>query len=124
MLHNNRRWVVATVATPEELAQKVTEITWCCCNGFRIEGTDYLFLNDATSADGAQEYGAVKRLDASEGAQWLQVESLTLGWCTYERALELIRKVLAGDYDHADYAFPVILRLDTPATHGYCSHCA
>ena len=122
MLHSKRRWVIATVATPEELAQKVTEMTWCCCNGFRIEGTDYLFLNDATSADGAQEYGAVK--GSLDGPPWLQVESLTFGWCTYEKALDLIRKVLAGEYDQADYAFPVTLRLDTPEQHGYCSHCA
>jgi hypothetical protein len=124
MLHNNRHWVVGDVATPEDLAQKLTEHTWCGCNGFRVEGTEYLFLNDATSGDGAQEYGAIKRLHGTEGARWLQVESLTFSWCTYESALALIRKVLAGEYDQADYAYPVILHLDTPEQHGRCAHCA
>ena len=49
--------------------------------------TEYLFLNDATSGDGAQEYGAIKRLPDT----WLQVESITFSWCTYESALALSR---------------------------------
>lgn len=54
MLHKNRRWCVTPVASAEELAEKLTEMTWCGCSGFRLGG--YLWLNDATSPDGAQEF--------------------------------------------------------------------
>lgn len=130
MLHKNRRWVLFAVPTAEDLARKLTEMTWCGCNGFTVAGTDYLFLNDATSGDRAQEYAVVKRIGADiivhEGgvSTALQVESITFSWCTYERALDLIRHVLAGEYDHADYAVPVTLRLDTREQHGRCAHCA
>lgn len=44
MIHSKRRYVVVDVATVEALAEKLTEHTWCGCNGFRLEG--YVFLND------------------------------------------------------------------------------
>ena len=46
MLHTSRIWTIADVQTEEELAEKLTEHTWCTCSGFRLGG--YLFLNDAT----------------------------------------------------------------------------
>ena len=120
-MFHSRRWVVSTVATPEELAQKLVEMTWCGCAAFRVERTEYLFLNDATSADGAQEYAVVKGLP--EGPPWLQLESLTFSWCTAEQALGFIHKTLAGEYDHAEYATPVTPYLDTPEQHGCCRLC-
>lgn len=120
MFHKNRSWSEAAVATAEELAEKLTEHTWCCCNGFRVEGTAYLFLNDATSADGAQEYAAVKELP---DGMLVQVESITFGWCTKGRAVELIREVLAGQYDQSEFAHQVKARVETPEQHGGCPHC-
>jgi hypothetical protein len=121
MLHRNRRHVVEDVAAEdgqspiEVLARKLTETTWCCCNGFRLEG--YLFLNDATGGDGAQEYAVVK-----EGPEPVQVESITFGWCAYDKAVHYIERTVRGDFD--DQARPVSVRLETPADHGRCVHCA
>ena len=54
MFHNKRVWCVSPVASAEELARKLTETTWCCCTAFALG--DYLWLNDSTSPDGAQEF--------------------------------------------------------------------
>jgi hypothetical protein len=81
MLHPKRLFQVTEVTSAEELAQKLTEMTWTLCQGFRLG--ELLFVNDSFSEDGAQEY-AVFRGDE-------QVESVTFGWCKEARALELIR---------------------------------
>ena len=81
MMHS-RRWCVGAVRDAEELAHKLTESTWTLCTGFQLG--EYVFLNDSTSEDGAQEYAVVKRLSAT---QWVQLESIIFGWCTLERAL-------------------------------------
>ena len=91
MLHTRRAWTVANVQTEAELAQRLTEHTWCSCAGFRLSG--YLFLNDATGPMGAQEYAVINE---STGAQ---IESITFSWCSYYRALQLICEILAGRYD-------------------------
>jgi hypothetical protein len=120
MLHKNRRWTVASVGTAEELAEKVSQHTWCCCNGFELNG--YWFLNDATGGDGAQEYAVVKVLGPDGTPS--QIESITFGWCTYDRALQYIQEVLRGDYDKADWARPVNPAVESPEQHGRCGHCA
>lgn len=58
MLHKRRVWTIAQAESPEWLAAELTACTYCCCNGFRIGG--YLFVNDATCADGAQEYAVLR----------------------------------------------------------------
>ena len=73
MFHDRRTWCVSPVETPEELAEKLTEHSWCICTGFEIQG--YLFLNDATSEDGAQEYAVVRR-PTKDGEPFLQVEKM------------------------------------------------
>jgi hypothetical protein len=120
MMHKARRWSVVPVASAEELALKLTEHTWCCCNGFELGG--YWFLNDATGADGAQEFAAVKKA-GPDGNPW-QIESITFGWCNYDRALELIQRVLRGEYDRADWARPVAAAIESPEQHGRCAFCA
>lgn len=72
MLHNDRVWCVAAVESAEELARKLTETTWCCCTGFQLG--DYLWLNDATGPDGAQEYGVCRQ---QSDRRFLQIESLS-----------------------------------------------
>lgn len=90
MLHRNRIWTIADAVDAASLAEQLTQSTWCCCNGFRLGG--YLFVNDATGPDGAQEYAALK----PQGEDYVQVESLTFSWMTRETALDIIRRVIAG----------------------------
>lgn len=123
MLHSSRVWCVAEVATPEELAANMTSTTWCCCAAFRIAGyPNYVWVNDATSEDGAQEYG-VCRIDPDTGSI-RQVESITFSWTTYESALEMIRSTLAGHDDTNDWFGPATPTLQTAEEHDRCRHCA
>ena len=78
MVHGERVFSIAKVDTAEELAEKLRpDITWCCCNGFDLDGV--LFLNDAFSVDGAQEY-AVVILNDDTKCLGIQVESITVSW--------------------------------------------
>lgn len=120
MFHSHRVWCVSPVTSPEELAEKLTETTWCCCTGFELAG--YLFLNDSTSPDGAQEYAVVKR-DGGQGRP-VQIESITFGWCDRTKALTYIQDTLAGKYDRSEFRPEVAPTLQTPEQHGRCSHCA
>jgi hypothetical protein len=119
-MFHKRRWTIAPVGSAEELAEKLSQHTWCGCNGFELG--DYWFLNDATGGDGAQEYAVVKKV-GRDGNPW-QVESITFSWCSYERALELIQTVLKGEQDRADWARPVEPIVESAAEHGRCGHCA
>ncbi|MCA9086603.1 MAG: hypothetical protein KDA81_21245 [Planctomycetaceae bacterium] len=123
MLHNNRSWCVAEVASAEELAEKLTKSTWCCCQAFRIVGhPKYLWLNDSTSEDGAQEFAVLcQNIDTGEQ---LQIESVTFGWCDHDRALQYIQDTLNGQDDHNDWAIHVTPVLQSPQEHGRCRHCA
>ena len=112
MMHKTRRFVVVD-AWPEEMAEKLTNHTWTPCTGFRVGG--YLFLNDSTSPDGAQEYAIVK-----DGKQ---IESITFGWCDKAKAAEYVRRILAGEYDSAAYC-DVTNEIQTPTEHGRCGWCA
>lgn len=94
MLHEEGHWLVSPVESPEELAIKLTERPRILCTGFSLKG--YLFLNDSTSVDGAQEYAVIKSLP--DGG-YVQVESITFSWCTTENALELIRELISGGFD-------------------------
>jgi len=109
MLHTRRIWTIADVQTEEELAEKLTEHTWCTCSGFRLSG--YLFLNDATCPDGAQEYGVIKESTVA------QVESITFSWCSYYRALQLICEIVAGRYDGQRYCHLPPARIDRSRRH-------
>ncbi len=119
MMHKHRTWSVTSVESAEELTLKLTEHNWTLCTAFELRG--YLFLNDATSEDGAQEYAIVKRL--SDGT-FLQVESVCFGWCDFGRALELIRRATEGRDDRNVFATAVSPRLETPEEHGRCPRCA
>jgi hypothetical protein len=123
MMHAKRRWGVGPAASAEELARMLTQSTWTLCSGFYVEGhPNYLFLNDATHEDGAAEYAVVRGgLDAKEH---VQIESITFSWCTYEQALDYVRKALAGEMDGYDFARPVQPRLEPIKRHGRCHLCA
>lgn len=107
----------------EELAKNLAETTWCCCQGFRVAGHPrYVWLNDSTSEDGAQEF-AVCRVDLAKG-DIRQIESITFGWCDYEKSLQFIRETLNGDDDNNDWAGPVTATIQSTEEHGRCSYCA
>jgi hypothetical protein len=123
MMHAHRRFCISPVATPEELAHMLTERTWTLCSGFYIVGHEnYLFLNDATCEDGAGEFAAILGGLGADGH--VQIESITMSWCSFEEALAHIREALAGRWDRNDFARPVTLRLETPEQHQRCSLCA
>jgi hypothetical protein len=110
------------VATAEDLAHKLTERTWTLCSGFSVEGhPEYLFLNDATHEDGAAEYSIVRRIGSAE---YVQIESITFSWCSWQEALRYVQQALAGDMDGNDFARPVTVHLEAPEQHGRCHHCA
>ena len=123
MMHSNRIWCVTEVESAEELALKLTTGTWCCCQAFRIKGhSHYVWLNDSTSEDGAQEY-AVCRQDLATG-DLRQLESISFSWCDRDRALQFIFATLSGDDDHNEWARPVTANLQSPEEHHHCQHCA
>lgn len=119
MLHSRRIWSVVPIESAEDLAEKLTQHIWTGCSGFELQG--YLFLNDSTCADGAQEYAVVKK--ASDGS-FEQIESITFSWCSQEKALDYIRRILAGQYDQAAYRIVVKPKLETAREHGTCHLCA
>lgn len=117
MLHRKRIWSFTPAESAEWLAEQLTECSWCCCNGFSLGG--YLFVNDATCEDGAQEYGVLRKLDD----HYVQIESLTFSWMTPERALDLIRRVLAGEFDDDRYDVVDAQRIKPAEEHGRCHLC-
>jgi hypothetical protein len=119
MMHKRRRWMITRAKTPEQLARDLTEQTWTLCTGFELEG--YLFLNDSTSEDGAQEYAIV--LSLPDGT-YVQIESITFGWCSFHKALANIEHITAGTADRSEFRHAVAPRLDTPDVHGRCPLCA
>lgn len=114
MFHDDRTWCVRPDGTPEEVALQVTRRTWPACTAFAVRG--YLFLNDSLPEDGSTDYAVVKRPTAP-GGRFVQVASLTLGCWSYENALDLIRSVLAGDYDAPASAFAVEPHLEPTSEH-------
>ena len=145
MMHNNRVWCVSPVETAEELADKLTQYSWCCCTGFELD--DYLWLNDATGPDGAQEY-AVVRKPTGDGPHFWQVESITASWCTERQLLAYIKLIHEDKPSPQLNDGPVIIarsgsdlrtalgtekrvegfivhpRIESPEVHRRCSHCA
>jgi hypothetical protein len=96
MFHSKRIWTIKDCPSPAAIGAELDRLTWCVCAGFRApleDGGAILVLNDATSPDGAQEYGvvvigpgAVDKLDndlAAFGHARVtapQIESLTASW--------------------------------------------
>lgn len=114
MMHGHRRFCVVDILSAEDLAEKLTHHTWCGCTGFRLG--NFVFLNDSTGPDGAQEYAV---FDEKEGKQ---IESITFSWCSESKALEYIRQLSDGTLrTPMTSKMPVI---QTPQEHGTCSRCA
>ena len=124
MFHDDRVWRVRAEETPEVIALLVTRQTWPACTAFETGGL--LFLNDSLPEDGSTDFAVVKR-PADPGGRFVQVASLTLGFCRYESALVLIGRLLEGDYDAPVTSLAVEPRLETAPEHiarccSFCSH--
>ncbi len=118
MTMHTRRWSVFDVTTAEELAGMLTGQDWTPCTGFRFGG--YLWLNDSTGPDGAQEYAVIREVS------YLQVESVTFGWVNDARGLAIIEEIAAGDGcdDSESYGSIDPRMIKTAEQHRHCRHCA
>ena len=123
MFHDDRRWCVRPEGTPEDVARQVTRRTCPECAAFETGG--YLFLNDSLDGDEATDFAVVKR-PTTPGGPLVQVGSVMLGVLSYDSALAVIRRVLAGGHDAPATAFAVDPRLDTAAGHAarHCPFCS
>ena len=118
MLHSKRLWSITPAENADCLAKQLTQYTWCGCSGFRLG--NYVFVNDTTCADGAQEFGVLR--EQADG--FIQIESLTFSWMAEKDARTIIRRVLAGEFDNEQYGMVDASRLQTPEQHGRCHQCA
>ena len=121
MMNANRRFTVARAEGAGDLAEKLTEHTWCLCTGFILTdcGRELLYLNDSFGADGAQEYAVYQNLG---DGQYQQVESITFSWCTEYDALRHICELHRNDLHM--YGAPQALTVQNPEDHGSCRMCA
>lgn len=121
MIHGKRHFQVMDVDNTLDLAEKLTQQTWTLCTGFRLKG--YLFLNDAFSEDGAQEYAVYRESDMR------QIESVTFSWASMTEGQRIIAGIVAGIYDDAELFRPKSkegeqIVIETPQQHGRCWACA
>jgi hypothetical protein len=108
---------VADCRSPAQLAELLTNHSWCSCCGFRLGG--YLFLNDQTGPDGAGEWGVIKADDPM-----LQVESVTFGWTGLHQALDIIWAILKGRVGLQPWNSGITAaQIVSPIGHR-CGHCA
>ena len=77
MMHINRKFNVMKLESFKALAKILFNGTQCLCTGFQLGY--FIFLNDSTSEDGAQEYAVIKH--------GVQIDSLTVSWMESEREL-------------------------------------
>lgn len=115
MLHQKRTFGVGDVETIEDLAEKLTAVTWTLCTGFRFQGL--LFLNDSFTEDSAQEYAVIRESDMC------QLESITFSWCDKEKAIDVITECseMTGDGFFGKLDLPLKIE---PATQHHCGLCA
>jgi hypothetical protein len=100
------------------LADALTNFTWTSCQAFELAG--YVFANDATSPDGAQEYAVLR----NRNGEFVQIESITFSWCSEAQATALIERALAGQFDGNHFGVVAACRFQTPDVHGSCQFCS
>lgn len=118
MVHHKRRFCVKRVTSVEELVEQLHNHTWTLCTGFQIG--KYLWLNDSFREDGAQEYAVFMPNDIG---MYIDIESITVSWCSIERLCEHINTCLSGAWDVNRYG-EYILHIDSPEEHRRCPLCA
>lgn len=115
MMNDHRAYRIVDVNTARELAENLSTPgrTWCLCAAFRYKGL--LFLNDAFSEDGAQEYAVVRESDNQ------QIESITFSWISIAEAKDSIEEVETGN---GCPGLPVVALKTTHPVDGPCHLCA
>lgn len=102
MMHSTRRWVIAPVASIEDLARMLTQRTWTLCSGFYVEGhPETIFLNDATHEDGAAEFGAARRLSRPRYWQAIQESCLPCECVAARRSHVIVSRGLQALASHS-----------------------
>lgn len=96
MLHRERIHAPLNCSVEGLLWELTPETSLCACGGFRVEhrGETLLFLNDMTSADGAQEYCVlVVQEDLGDGEYRVQeIESLSISWMAPEKCRAVLKR--------------------------------
>lgn len=103
-LHKNRAWTVTRKDTIHALALTLRR-NWTLCSGFSFgepgKPGEILALNDAFSADSAQEYAILVR---GEDGGLRNVESLTCSWMESAEIEATLTNIAAGTYPNAPAA--------------------
>jgi hypothetical protein len=118
MLHSQRIWFINPVADPDWLADQLCDHTCVGCQAFELDG--YVYANDSTCGDGAQEYAVLRPVSNRE---YVQVESITFSWCSVTQAREYIARVSRGQFNSNHYGVISRSRFQTMAEHGHCPLC-
>lgn len=98
MIHARRAYTIVEVFSLHELLDKLINHTWCGCNGFRYENT--VWLNDAFSADGAQEYAVFRcprGADPHAIEELEQIESITVSWCSRDQLTKIVERLTSEE---------------------------
>jgi hypothetical protein len=136
MFEEKRIYKLTEVQTPTDEAIKRENISACAkmmasqtqtlCTGFKIG--EYLFLNDATSEDGAHEYAVMKIKQEIDQPQTTlkvilcdKIESATMDWMGYAAARRFIEKIIDGLYVTPLRA-DIKIYIDTSIHHS-CRYC-
>ena len=119
MWHSNRSWSLQTIDSRERLAFKLAHLTWTSCQAFQVDG--YIFANDSTGPDGAQEYAILRPIP--DELKLVQIETVTFSWCSEVKALELIVQACIGNFDANRFEEIARSRFQTDAEHGRCPFC-
>lgn len=120
MLHKDRTWFTARADSPESLAPMLVDQVWTGCQAWNLER--YLLLNDATSPDGAQEYGIFIAKESMPD-RLFQIESITFSWCSTAKAKSSLVRMLTGEFDHNVLDSVPTFLVQTEAAHGHCPLC-
>ena len=87
MMHKGRSFSIQKLDSFEALAEQFQQDSFVLCCGFQVD--DFLFLNDSTGEDGAQEFAVIK--------DGVQIESLTVSWIKSRADMLAILAELPGD---------------------------
>ena len=113
-MHTGRIWNVAGPFGPAQLAERLTKYSWTLCSGFECLG--FLYLNDSTSEDAAQEYAVVRKSDL------VQVESITVSWMDADQIAAFAAETWQREV-HPSYGSIEPKNLDHDSVE-YCTRCA
>jgi len=91
MIHIKRTYAIGIVESIPQLAEKLSNCTWTLCQGFEL--SEYLFLNDSFSENGAQEYAVINK------ESLMQVESITFSWMSGKESEKMILRILGKEFD-------------------------